>query len=187
MTHGCTVHGLTLHRTFFNVRNRKLGAPRTSDEDSHSWLLFILEYVGARSAKLVSTSLQITLKEEESSFISSYNIIQRYCYTTYFTFVHYPEVFLLHFCLGVSYLVEKYTLKCNSELAIFRKHELINKLYYSLPVRLWIHHYMIWTLVSYNMKHMFSEINRHNKVGIVILVGFTRIALSFTRGFVTLS
>ena len=38
MTHGCTVHGLTLHRTFFNVRNRKVGAPRRSDEDSHSMI-----------------------------------------------------------------------------------------------------------------------------------------------------
>ena len=30
------------------------GEPRTSDSDSHSWLLFALEYVGARFAKALS-------------------------------------------------------------------------------------------------------------------------------------
>ena len=36
--------------------------PRTSDEDSHSWLLFILEYVGGRSAKArISVSATLPL------------------------------------------------------------------------------------------------------------------------------
>ena len=43
--------------TTFRLQSAKLqmsGEPRTSDSDSHSWLLFALEYVGARFAKALS-------------------------------------------------------------------------------------------------------------------------------------
>ena len=45
---------IPIHQNYtmaLNLWNRKLGEQRTSDEDSHSWLLFVLEYVSARSAK----------------------------------------------------------------------------------------------------------------------------------------
>ena len=39
----------------FNLQNLQMsGEPWTSDSDSHSWLLFALEYVGARFAKALS-------------------------------------------------------------------------------------------------------------------------------------
>ena len=47
--HMCTVR--TIYCPFFNLRNCKWAEPWTSDEDSHSWLLFALEYVGAWFAK----------------------------------------------------------------------------------------------------------------------------------------
>ena len=45
-----TTHIYVHYHSFFNLRNCKW-EPWTSDEDSHSWLLFALEYVGARFAK----------------------------------------------------------------------------------------------------------------------------------------
>ena len=45
--HGTTCALRTHYRSFFNLRNCKWGEPRTSDRDSHSWLLFAVEYIAS--------------------------------------------------------------------------------------------------------------------------------------------
>ena len=49
-----------IHRPFLNVRNRKLGEPRTSDENSHSWLLFVLEYMSVLDLRKLGNTFKST-------------------------------------------------------------------------------------------------------------------------------